>query len=117
VHVLPGFLDPVARVLLPHFLLELANRLGARWERPAYFVGAEVKAAAAQNRPGEFETPTPGYQLVHLDAGYRWTALGRVHTVSLRLDNLTDVEYREHLSRLQEPQPGRNVRLLYRVAF
>jgi hypothetical protein len=35
------------------------------------------------------------------------------------VDNLTDVEYRDHLARTKEimPQPGRGVSLLYRLTY
>jgi iron complex outermembrane recepter protein len=57
---------------------------------------------------------------VDLNGGIRWTAWGgRLHTLTLRVDNLLDTAWRDHLSVVKEvaPQPGRNVQLLYRVSF
>jgi iron complex outermembrane receptor protein len=44
---------------------------------------------------------------------------GRIHSLTLRVDNAFDQEYRDHLSRVKEimPEPGRNLSLLYRVEF
>jgi iron complex outermembrane recepter protein len=90
-----------------------------RYERPAWFAGGGVRWAAAQRRVGDFETPTDGYVVGGLHAGVRLLVGGQFHTITLRVDNLTDAEYRDHLSRIKDlmPQPGRNVSVLYRVAF
>lgn len=97
----------------------LNGRLGARYETPRYFVGAGWKAATRQDRVGEFETPTDGYHLFDAIAGVRWTLGGQVHTLTLRLDNLTDTVYRDHLSRIKEimPQAGRSATLMLRANF
>ena len=62
---------------------------------------------------------TAGYATGTLDAGVRLLAGGRFHTVTLRVDNATDAEYRDHLSRIKElmPQPGRSFVLMYRLSF
>lgn len=54
-----------------------------------------------------------------LHAGVRLLIGGQFHTLTLRVDNLTNAEYYDHLSRIKEiePQPGRNVSLLYRFTF
>jgi iron complex outermembrane receptor protein len=54
-----------------------------------------------------------------LSAGVRAVVGARLHTLTLRVDNLLDQEYRDHLSRVKAvlPEAGRNVSLLYRVAF
>jgi iron complex outermembrane recepter protein len=43
----------------------------------------------------------------------------RLHSITLRADNLFNAEIREHLSRTKEiiPEAGQNVSLLYRVQF
>jgi iron complex outermembrane recepter protein len=104
----------------------LHGHLAGRYERPAYAVGVTVRAAAEQDRvaAAEFETATPGYTTLDFDAGYRWSALGRVHSITMRLDNATDALILDHLSRIRDrdtgvraPGPGRNVSLIYRVIF
>jgi iron complex outermembrane recepter protein len=104
----------------------LRGHLAARYERPGYFAGVTWRAAARQDRVAaeEFETPTPGFRTVDADAGYRWLALGRIHSLTLRLDNLTDAVVYDHLSRIRDrdtgahaPGPGRSASLIYRVIF
>jgi len=75
--------------------------------------------AAQQDRTGDFETPTAGYGVAFATVGYRFLRRGAFHTLTLRVDNLLDAEYREHLSRLKSivPEPGRNLSLLYRLSF
>jgi iron complex outermembrane receptor protein len=95
------------------------GRVGLRLEQPGRFVGAGVKLVARQDRLGDFETPTDGYALFDATAGLRIVRGSMLHTLTLRLDNVFDTEYRDHLSRIKEimPGPGRSVSLLYRLAF
>jgi iron complex outermembrane receptor protein len=97
----------------------LQGRVGARYERPRWFAGAGVRAAARQERLGDYETPTAGYAVGDLSAGLRAVVGARLHTLTLRVDNVLNQEYRDHLSRVKVilPEAGRNVSLLYRVAF
>jgi iron complex outermembrane receptor protein len=41
------------------------------------------------------------------------------HQVVVTIANIFDTEYRQHLSRIKSvmPEPGRNVKLLYRLNF
>jgi iron complex outermembrane recepter protein len=110
----------------------LGGGVRLRYDRPRYFVSLGFDAARAQDRvappipdpigsgePMVPERPTPGYGLLHSGAGLRWSERARFHTLTLSVDNLTDAVWRDHLSRIKDvaPQPGRNVRLLYRVQF
>lgn len=101
------------------FIPPLRGAVGVRYERPLFFLGAGWEGAAAQERLGEFESRTPGYGLWNATAGIRWTALGKLHTITLQGRNLTDAAWWDHLSRIKEvaPQPGRNLQLLYRLSF
>lgn len=103
----------------PPLVPPLFGTVELRYERPAFFLGGGIRWAAAQDRLGDFETRTAGYAVGDLHAGVRVLVGGRYHTVTLRVDNLTDAEYRDHLSRIKDimPQPGRNLSLLYRLAF
>jgi iron complex outermembrane receptor protein len=67
----------------------------------------------------ENERATDAYTLVDLSAGAMLIRGGRVHSITLRADNLFDVFYREATSRIKEfaPNPGRNLALVYRVLF
>jgi iron complex outermembrane recepter protein len=110
----------------------LNGTLGARYETESFFLSAGWEAAGAQNRvprpvpstiggaePILLERPTAGYNLLNGGGGVRRMIGGRLHTVSVQIDNLGDSVWRDHLSRIKEvaPQPGRNVQLLYRVRF
>jgi iron complex outermembrane recepter protein len=110
----------------------LNGSLGARYETDGYFASLSWQGAGAQNRVPrpidspvadggtiELERPTPGYDLVNLSLGVRRQIAGRLHTLTLQVDNALDEVWRDHLSRVKEvaPQPGRNIQLLYRVLF
>ena len=90
-----------------------------RYSAPTLFAGVTVEGIAAQRRVAEFETPTPGTALVHAALGLRWSAGGRLHSLTLQAQNLTDRLWWDHLSRLRTvaPQPGRNLQLLYRLSW
>ncbi len=103
----------------PPFIPPVNGRAGIRYERPKYFAGIEVKMAAAQHRLGDGEDPTDGYATGDFSAGVRVLPRGRLHTITLRVENLTNATYRDHLSRVKVimPEPGRNISLVYRFAF
>lgn len=97
----------------------LSGSIGATWAPGKLNIGTRLRHSTAQSRLGEHETRTPGHTLVDLHALYMFSSGGMLHTVSLRVDNLLNEEYFNHLSRIKElfPEPGRNVNLLYRVYF
>ena len=75
--------------------------------------------AGSQTRLGKFEEPTDGY-LVHDVGGYlnfSWWELENM--VVLEVENLFNTVYREHLSLIKAvmPEPGRNVKFLYKLNF
>ena len=97
----------------------LKGHLALKYERPGWFIRAESEMAARQDRVGEFETPTDGYTVFNVAAGTRVTLGGRLHALTLSLDNATNAEYRNHLSRVKEimPAAGRGLSASYRVVF
>ena len=97
----------------------LKGHVALKYERPLWFVRGEVEMAARQDRIGEFEKPTDGYSLVNAAAGARLTLGGRLNIVTVSLDNATDTEHRNHLSRVKEimPEAGRGLSVTYRVVF
>jgi iron complex outermembrane recepter protein len=106
------------RVPLPT-IPPLRGRLQVSWEPGAWWLGGTVRAVRAQRRVAPEEEPTGGYALVDLQAGVELDGSGR-HLLTLRVDNLTDAIYRDHLTRVEErgfPMPGRNVNLIYRWSF
>jgi iron complex outermembrane receptor protein len=121
----------------------LRARLQLRRETPRWFVGGGTEVIGAQRRvpaspagiaatctvsrgvedeatvlPAEF-CPTDGVVLLNATAGVRRVWGGRLHAFTLVVDNAGDARWRDHLWRAKQvaPQPGRNVRLLYRVSF
>jgi iron complex outermembrane receptor protein len=103
----------------PPMIPPLNGRAGVRYEFPGYFGGADVRWAADQDRLGDFEDPTAAYAVADISAGVRFLRGGRFHTMTLRIDNVFDTAYRQHLSRIKGimPEPGRNISLLYRLRF
>lgn len=99
----------------------LRGRIGLRYQRDAFQAGGDLLIVGRQDRIQGLETPTDGYNLLKLFATYGFTdASGRVlHTVTARLDNVTDAEYRNHLSYLKDltSEMGRNLKILYEVRF
>jgi iron complex outermembrane receptor protein len=95
------------------------GRLAVAWEPETWFVRGETILAARQDRIGEFETTTDGYAIFEIAAGIRLTLGGRRHIITATLENLTDQEYRNHLSRVKEimPEAGRGLSVTYRVVF
>lgn len=98
-----------------------AARLGAsvRWDDGRFSISGEGRHVFAQTRVSENETATGAYTLVDLAAGANLIVRGRVHNVTLRIDNLLDERYRDATSRIKDYalNPGRNVSLVYRVVF
>jgi iron complex outermembrane recepter protein len=103
----------------PPLIPPLNGRIALRYEAPRFFGTAGVRWAVEQDRLGDFESPAAGYASGNLSAGIRLVQGTRLHTITLVADNVTDVEYRDHLSRIKDimPQPGRNITLMYRLAF
>ena len=98
----------------------------ARWDNGTLSFGAEVRHAFAQDRvpPAVSEEDPSGiatdaYTLVHLSAGYNLTLGARVHSIAVRVDNLTDEQYRDAASRIKSfaYNPGRNISVVYKVLF
>ncbi len=97
----------------------LSGRFEAAFTAKPWRAYAAVRAAAAQDRVGEFEDPTDGYLLFDLGAEWTTVAGSFIHAITLRIDNLADTEYYNHLSRVKSimPEAGRNVSILYRISW
>ena len=109
----------IAASKYPPLIPPLNGQVGLRYERRRYFAAADVRWAARQERLGDFEEPTEQYAVANTSVGVRIDHQGRFHTITLRVDNVLNTEYRNHLSRVKAfmPEPGRNLSLLYRVTF
>ncbi len=101
------------------FMPPFRSRIAMNYDYGQGFVSGNVRFVTAQNRVAPEEDETGGYVLAGLQAGYR---LGHndVHRIILRVDNLFDTKYRDHLSRIEDrnfPMPGRNISLMYSWIF
>lgn len=92
----------------------------ARWGRLASpYVAADVKFVAEQDRVDVFESPTAGYVLLDLGAGFELpVSSGRIR-IDVQLENALDQAYRDHLSRYKEYalNAGRSLSLKITVPF
>jgi iron complex outermembrane recepter protein len=91
-----------------------------RWDDGRYSIGADVHHEFRQDRVGAAdELPTPSHAILRMHAGMRFRAAKRHHSVTLRLENLTNELHREATSRIKDfaPGPGRNIALAYKVLF
>jgi iron complex outermembrane receptor protein len=97
----------------------LKFRGGLRYQYHALQVGGQITAAAKQNRVSGVETPTDGYTLLRLFGSYSFGTGRPVSTITLRLDNVTNELYRNHLSLIKDlvPEMGRNFKVVYGVRF
>jgi iron complex outermembrane receptor protein len=109
----------IAASRYPPLIPPFHGSVSLRFERPRFFVGGQLAFADAQTRIGDFETRTAGYGVVGLTAGVRLIAGSQLHALTLRVENVTDRVYRNHLSRVKEiaPEAGRSASLLYRLSF
>ena len=94
-----------------------SGRFTARYRTGAWTFAANLRGALEQNRVAEFEDPTAGY--LTYGASIEWNRLGQgsFQSILLRVNNVADAEYRNHLSRIRSvlPEPGRNVTVMMRV--
>ena len=75
--------------------------------------------SGSQTRLGEFEEPTDGYLVYDVGSYLNFSWWQIENMVVFEIENLFDTTYREHLSRIKSamPEPGRNVKLLYKLNF
>ncbi|HEY9448709.1 MAG TPA: TonB-dependent receptor, partial [Gemmatimonadaceae bacterium] len=105
-----------------------AARVGgsARWEGRRLSLGGELRHGFSQRRvpppvSGDDPSaiPTDGYTVLDLSVGYNFTMGDRMHSLTLRADNVTDEQYVDATSRIKSfaLQPGRNLALVYKLVF
>jgi iron complex outermembrane receptor protein len=84
------------------------------------YVSSRLRLVASQTRIEDFETPTSGYALVDAGIGAEISIGGlRRMTVDVRVENLLNRAYRDHLNRFKEYalDPGRDVQVKVSVPF
>jgi len=79
----------------------------------------EYEAAMAQNRVNKNagEVTTPGYFLVNARLGYVPTFCNNHLSLQAGVENIFDVDYREHLDWGDVLRPGRNVYVQLKYSF
>ncbi len=84
-----------------------------------YWFGMQWKLAAAQNLTAAYEVPTKGYGLVDVYAGVKLLTGGFIHMFNLKITNLANQPYKEHLSAIKNfaYMPGRNIQVSYKFLF
>ncbi len=83
------------------------------------YISTTFKLVDKQDRVPTYETATPGYGLVSLGAGTDFGVGTHDVELDLRVENLLDQPYRNHLSRYKAYalNPGRNISLKISVPF
>lgn len=97
----------------------LEGKASFSYNLDVFSLTSSLRAAANQYKTGRFEKSTDSYAVVDLSAQFLFTWQKLLHTFSLKIENVFDTEYRKHLNRVKEmmPEPGRNIKLLYRIYF
>ena len=97
----------------------LNGKVALRYVTQPLKVHFTARFSDGQHRLSEFEEATDGY--IVYDAGIQlvFPIWQLQHQMVLTVENIFDIEYRQHLSRIKSvmPEPGRNVKLLYRLNF
>ena len=99
------------------FIPPLRGRLEAAYARGRFRVSGSAEAARHQDRLGAFEESTDGYVVLGGHVQY-YLSIGRsLYTFDIGVENATNAEYRDHLSRVKSvmPEQGRNIKMLVKV--
>ena len=101
------------------FIPPLRGRLEAAYAKGRLRVSGSAEAARDQDRLGVFEEPTAGYVVFGGYVQY-YLSIGRsLYTFDIGIENATNAEYRDHLSKVKSimPQQGRNLKMLVKVLW
>lgn len=92
---------------------------GLTYQKNAFQAGGSAQFVSEQDRVFGAETPSDGYVTAKLFASYSFQRGGMLNTVTARLDNAGDTEYRNHLNYLKDvlPEIGRSFKLVYSIGF
>ncbi|MEX2573891.1 MAG: TonB-dependent receptor [Balneolaceae bacterium] len=99
------------------FIPAFRTSLSVTADDGSFWMGSRLVIVNSQEKVAPNEDPTGGYLLTGVDAGYRFS---NEITASFRVDNLFNVKYRNHLSRVENrnaPMPGRNLNAMLRWNF
>ncbi len=101
------------------FMPPLRTFAETSYDTGIWWTSVRVRHVLSQKRTAETEEKTDGYTLTQASVGIR---LGseNIHHITLSAENLFNVTWRDHLSRIEQrdlPMMGRNIRLSYRFYF
>lgn len=87
-----------------------------RYATAKYWLGTSLNLAASQNKVAANEEPTSGYGIVGFYLGTKILMGNNAHIINLKIDNLFDKAYKDHLSAIKDFtfMPGRNISLNYK---
>jgi len=110
--------DTQHNVPLP-FTPPLRGLLRGTYQNAMWMGMVEWRMAASQTRLGDGDTPTPGYTVMNLGVGMKFSQGGVVHDISVHVDNVFNTVYRDNLSVIKDfiPQPARGFRLNYEIVY
>ena len=93
--------------------------LSTEFNFDSFATSITMKKIFNQNRISEFETRTDGYLLAGINTTFNLRSSKLLHKIIIQADNLFDVEYYNHLSRIKSimPERGRNLCIQYRLFF
>lgn len=97
----------------------LSGKLNLRYRKDLFTFGGGINFADKQDRLGEFEQKTDEFLIYNLFGSYTFNFGNLTNSIDFGVENLTDEEYRKHLSKVKSvmPEPGRNFKLLYKIYF
>ena len=97
----------------------LNGKLSLMYAFTPFHVHLSTRFSTSQTRLGEFEEPTDGYIVYDIGfyVNYMWWQLNNL--IIIEVENIFNTTYRDHLSRIKSvmPEPGRNIKLLYKLNF
>ena len=100
-----------------------AGRLGAslRYDNGRFSFGGDARRVFRQDKVSgdELDVATNPYTLVNLSATWLLSARSKVHSFTLRADNVLDEQYRDATSRIKSfaYNPGRNLSVVYKLLY
>ncbi|MEX0686115.1 MAG: TonB-dependent receptor [Balneolales bacterium] len=81
------------------FMPPINGHITIRYSTGDWWNAPRVRMVGKQNHVAPKEDTTPGYRFLALDAGYR---MSKGITLAMRLDNILNVSYKDHLSRIED---------------
>lgn len=101
------------------FIPSARIRANVSYDTGKWFGTLGLRHSFEQTNVADNEDITDAYTLVDFSAGLRFDATGR-HLLTFRVENLFNIAYRDHLSRIEDrnnPMPGRGAILRYQYIF